>query len=74
MVASLPEHAHLFAEHGCFGGKKDGKKIHVDCSDSEKTRGDNLTPLPDNFKALKVNKAMDDAWIKLLEDNHIVGA
>lgn len=71
MVASLPEHAHLFAEHGCFGGKKDGKKIHVDCSDSRK---DNLTPLPDNFKALKVNKAMDDAWIKLLEDNHIVGA
>ena len=70
MVASLPEHAHLFAEHGCFGGNKDGKKIHVDCSDSEV----NLTPLPDNFKALKVNKAMDDAWIKLLEDNHIVGA
>eukprot|EP00804_Cyclotella_cryptica_P001931 CCRYP_007358-RA/>CCRYP_007358-RA protein AED:0.21 eAED:0.22 QI:0/0/0/0.75/1/1/4/0/197 len=28
MVASLPRHSHLFAEHGCFGGRNDGEKIH----------------------------------------------
>jgi hypothetical protein len=72
MVASLPEHAHLFAEHGCFGGRAEGnRKIHVDCSAEDKARGSNLTPLPEKFKALKVTQAMDDAWIKLLKDNNI---
>lgn len=72
MVASLPQHAHLFAEHGCFGGKKDNKKIHVDCSDTKNARGgENLTPLPEEFKPLKIDKSMHDAWLKLLEDSKI---
>ena len=73
MVASLPQHAHLFAEHGCFGGKDDNGKIHVDCSDKERARGgENLTPLPEGFKPLKIEPAMDDAWIKVLKDNNII--
>ena len=73
MVASLPQHAHLFAEHGCFGGKEKGnKKIHVDCADTENARGGkNLTPLPEEFKPLKIDKSMHDAWLKLLEDSKI---
>lgn len=72
MVASLPEHAHLFAEHGCFGGKDESnKKIHVDCHDKIRARGENLTPLPDNFKPLNLTEAMDDAWLKLLAENNV---
>lgn len=73
MVASLPEHAHLFAEHGCFGGRDDNGKIHVDCADKENARGgENLTPLPEEFKALKTAPEMNDAWMKLLRDNNII--
>lgn len=72
MVASLPEHAHLFAEHGCFGGRdKEGGKIHVDCHDKMNARGENLTPLPDDFKPLQLDETMDEAWTKLLADNGI---
>ena len=73
MVASLPQHAHLFAEHGCFGGKDSNGKIHVDCSDKERARGgENLTPLPEEFKPLKIGPEMNDAWIKLLKDNNVI--
>lgn len=72
MVASLPEHAHLFAEHGCFGGKNEiGGKIHVDCHDKKTARGENLTPLPDDFKPLQLDETMDEAWLKLLAENNV---
>ena len=69
MVASLPQHAHVFAEHGCFGGgDSQGSKIHVDCSDTKNARGENLTPLSEEFKPLKIDESMHNAWLKLLED------
>jgi len=68
MVASLPEHAHLFAEHGCFGGKDGNKKpIHVDCADAA-AKGEILTPLPESFKPLKITDEMDQAWLDLIKD------
>eukprot|EP00804_Cyclotella_cryptica_P019508 CCRYP_006663-RA/>CCRYP_006663-RA protein AED:0.15 eAED:0.15 QI:286/1/1/1/0.66/0.5/4/493/463 len=68
MVASLPRHSHLFAEHGCFGGRNDGEKIHVDCSRAKNAKGEHLTPLPESFKALNLTKEMDDAWLDLIKD------
>lgn len=69
MVASLPEHAHLFAEHGCYGGKdKDNKKIHIDCSDQGKAKGEVLTPLPESFKPLPLNNGMDKEWFELIKN------
>ncbi|KAL3772707.1 hypothetical protein ACHAW5_002682 [Stephanodiscus triporus] len=63
-VASRPEHAHLFAEHGCFNGDLNNL---VECG-KEGTDG---TPLPDSFKPLKMTKEMDDQWIELLQD-HVI--
>ncbi|KAL7530607.1 hypothetical protein ACHAXR_003590 [Thalassiosira sp. AJA248-18] len=69
MVASLPEHAHLFAEHGCFGGKDENKKqIHVDCSDTDNAKGNILTPLPESFKPLTLNDDMDKQWFDLIKN------
>jgi len=69
MVASLPEHAHLFAEHGCFGGKDPvtKKQIHVDCTD-QNAKGEILTPLPESFKPLVLNDDMDKAWFDLIKN------
>ncbi|KAL7478980.1 hypothetical protein ACHAW6_004730 [Cyclotella cf. meneghiniana] len=68
MVASLPRHSHLFAEHGCFGGRDEGQKIHVDCSEPKNANGEHLTPLPELFKALPLTKEMDDAWLDIIKD------
>lgn len=64
LVASLPEHAHLFAEHGCFAGIK-GKE----CGKAGTGKGsEQLTPLPESFKPLKLSKEMDDRWFDLIKD------
>lgn len=70
MVASLPEHAHLFAEHGCFGGRDPKDKqtqIHVDCT-GENAKGEVLTPLPESFKPLVLNADMDTEWFDLIKN------
>ena len=57
-----------FPQHGCFGGKKkDGTRIHVDCSDA-KARGEILTPLPESFKHLTLTDDMDKQWFDLIKD------
>ena len=56
----LAEHQHLFAEHGCYSnvkGKECGKEVTK-----------NVTPLPDNFKPLKITEAMDKAWLDIIRD------
>ncbi|KAL7529792.1 hypothetical protein ACHAXR_003157, partial [Thalassiosira sp. AJA248-18] len=61
LVASLPEHAHLFAEHGCLHQKECGKE-GLGGGVSE------LTPLPESFKPLPMTKEMDDQWMDLIKD------
>ncbi|KAL3808922.1 hypothetical protein ACHAXA_004690 [Cyclostephanos tholiformis] len=63
-VSSRPEHAHLFAENGCFAG--DLRNL-VECGKN----GGVETPLPDSFKPLKMTEMMDDYWIELIRDNVI---
>ncbi|EJK60904.1 hypothetical protein THAOC_18679 [Thalassiosira oceanica] len=64
LVASLPEHAHLFAEHGCYRSQKGqecGKPgIGPGVSD--------LTPLPEHFKPLQITEEMDHNWSQLIKD------
>ena len=60
LVASLPEHQHLFAEPGCFD--RNGMP-NIDC---ELKAG--ATPLPENYKALNITKEMDDEWFALIKD------
>jgi SAM-dependent methyltransferase len=60
VVAVLPAHEHLFAEHGCFGPKGD----QVECKEEQ-----GLSPLPKSFYPLDITEEMDEAWVNLVESN-----
>lgn len=60
LVASLPEHAHLLAEHGCYTNQKG-----IECG----TSGNKVeSVLPDRFKPLKLTDDMDKEWSELVKD------
>eukprot|EP00956_Cyclotella_meneghiniana_P036374 scaffold124816_cov23-Cyclotella_meneghiniana.AAC.1 len=61
LVASLPEHAHLMAEHGCYFHKKG-----TECGTAGNTEVDSV--LPDSFKPLKLTGDMDKEWSELIKD------
>jgi len=65
VVAALPEHAHLFPEFGCFGGKKkDGEIIHRECDESK-----HETPLDKAMYPLKITPEMDSKWVDWIEEH-----
>lgn len=68
LVASLPEHHHLFAEPGCFDGKiKGGGVKKRDCGIGGKPQARAVeSRIPDSFLPIKLNKAMDDEWERLI--------
>jgi hypothetical protein len=74
VVAALPEHAHLFPELGCYGGKDDNREmVRRQC---KKENGESV---PDErMNPLNLTDAMDQKWIEWLEPqvklpkNHIV--
>jgi len=60
LVASLPEHAHLMAEHGCYTSKKG-----IECGKA----GNNIdSVLPDSFKPLNITDDMDKEWADVVKD------
>ena len=62
-VASLPEHAHLMAEPGCYGGKSEKSEIiHVEC------QGENESKLPDSFKSLQPTKEKKQVWFDKIRE------
>ena len=62
VVASLPQHAHLFAEHGCYGGKGDGRAIvHKECGEGK--GGNKESKLPASFYPLEMTPEQDEAWL-----------
>jgi len=64
VVAALPEHAHLFPELGCYGGKNDkGEKVHRQC---KKEKGESVVP-DERMNLLNLTDAMDQKWIEWLE-------
>lgn len=64
LVASLPEHAHLLAEHGCYTNQKG-----IECG---KDNGGIESVLPDSFKPLKLTDEMDREWSELVKDLKLV--
>jgi hypothetical protein len=62
MVASLPQHAHLMAEHGCFASGKG-----LECG-KEGTSSASLSALPENYKPLALTDSMDEQWLNLIKD------
>ena len=60
MVASLPEHAHLFPETGC---------VHKPWGRHPCAIENGETPLPDSMLPLNLTQAMDDAWMNLIKEN-----
>ena len=67
-VASLREHHHLFAEPGCFNGRaKKGENNKYNCGvDKIPGASEVESRIPDSFLALKLDKAMDDEWERLI--------
>jgi len=65
VVASLPEHAHLFPELGCFGGKD----MHRPC---KKELGESV-PKNELMTPLNLTIAMDKEWIAWLEPKVTLG-
>lgn len=63
-VASRPEHAHLFAEHGCYNGDLANP---VDCATT--TGVESQSPLPESYRALPLTEDMDKNWIHLMTEN-----
>lgn len=73
MVASLPKHAHLFHEPGCYGGRKENTKsedsiIHRKCGTGRE--GSLETPLPDHFYPLNITRDQDTRWAQIIR-NHL---
>ena len=72
MVASLPEHHHLFAESGCDDGKKKNpitgkmKVVKRRCKTGTKKQIETESALPDSFLPIRLDPSMDTAWDKLI--------
>jgi hypothetical protein len=70
MVASLPEHAHLFANHGCYKGKGAGgiqDIVNRECGTSKNSPEE--TNVDPSYLPLTLTEEQDLAWIKIVEDN-----
>jgi len=66
-VAALPEHAHLFAEHGCYYNRTDAKVFQRECGTSSSQPEESR--MPDSFYPLKLTDDMDVAWEELVKKN-----
>ena len=67
VVAALPEHAHLFPQFGCYGGRDKGARINRECLEEK-----NETPLSKHMYPLNLTAAMDDKWNTWVID-HVQG-
>lgn len=69
-VAGLDRHQHLFSEPGCYDGRKKtknewGGKKNYDCGEpSTSGNMDIVAAVPDDFKPLKIDSSMHEAWEK----------
>ena len=71
MVASLPQHAHLMAEHGCYAPKVEGKMQHKKCGSGG--GADLESTLPPSFYPLELKPEQDQAWMDRMKQ-HIAEA
>ena len=64
-VASLPEHQHLLAEHGCYENRKEGGIIINRACDE----GRQESVLPPEYMPLELTEDQDKAWVDILKAN-----
>ncbi|CAB9507903.1 expressed unknown protein [Seminavis robusta] len=69
MVASLPEHAHLFAEKGCFEKRENGKFVNRDCGQSSNGAATAESVLPESFLPLKLTPKQDKKWFRAIQEH-----
>jgi Methyltransferase domain len=60
VVASLPRHAHLLAEHGCYESGLGKDMVHRECDGIKESK------LPESFYPLKHSTVQHNAWLKLV--------
>lgn len=72
-VSALPEHAHLFAEHGCFTNYNEpNHKCGVPVNPKNPRNVATAkaeTPLDPSFLPLELTPEQDEAWYKIVKDN-----
>ena len=66
-VAALPEHAHLFAEHGCYHNRTGDFIVHRECGEGRPGRGE--SKLPVSWYPVTLTDDMDKAWEDLVKNN-----
>jgi Methyltransferase domain len=65
VVAALPEHAHLFFEHGCYEGRGEkGEMINRQCGTGK--NGGLESAIPPSFFPVNLTGDMDQAWDDLI--------
>lgn len=65
-VASLPEHAHLFAgQGGCYVSRENGKIVNRECGTGKQEGLE--SKLPDSYKPLELTEEQDQAWMDMLK-------
>lgn len=70
-VASLPQHAHLLAEPGCFWKRVDGKRINRECGTGDDEQAKIESILPEQFKPLNITKDQDEEWFQRVKSRVI---
>jgi hypothetical protein len=72
-VAALPEHAHLFAEHGCYDhiNSLPGQPIkHRECGKPiGRNTGESESRMPKSFYPIDLTDTMDKAWENMVKKN-----
>lgn len=67
LVASRPEHAHLFAEPGCF---VDYKKPNVHCGEEKDLQARAVnSPIPEEYKFIPYKEEQHLAWEQCVKDS-----
>ena len=69
VVAALPQHAHLFPEHGCFAGKHPTTKERQQRPCGTGKEGKLETALPPEFWPLQPTTEQDQAWTDLIKQH-----
>ena len=67
MVASLPEHAHLMAEHGCYAPRVKDKLGHKECGTGKS--GNLESTLPPSYYPLKLTPDQDQGWLDRMKQH-----
>jgi hypothetical protein len=69
-VASLPEHAHLLADPGCYLTRGKSGPVNRECGEvdpkfpGQKQTADMESVLPQEFRALKITEEQDKQWFE----------